>query len=208
MNDAVDAAVEAQREYLNRSMHDRACYVQAIRDVVLDQENLKYISRLAVEETGMGGYEYKLIKNRLAAVKTPGIEDLTTDAMSGDDGLTLPWMAMGAVGLVSVTAHVAPNLFRALIDAVVAQDLVEAQRLHLELAPIVRAHHGSRPRLRGRQGDSRLAGRAGPADRSPAARALRTGGAGRHARGPDDLQPCPHPEKRINFYSASFIRPG
>ena len=88
MNDAVDAAVEAQREYLNRSMHDRACYVQAIRDVVLDQENLEYISRLAVEETGMGGYEYKLIKNRLAAVKTPGIEDLTTDAMSGDDGLT------------------------------------------------------------------------------------------------------------------------
>ena len=50
MNDAVDAAVEAQREYLNRSMHDRACYVQAIRDVVLDQENLEYISRLAVEE--------------------------------------------------------------------------------------------------------------------------------------------------------------
>ena len=44
MNDAVDAAVEAQREYLNRSMHDRACYVQAIRDVVLDQENLEYIS--------------------------------------------------------------------------------------------------------------------------------------------------------------------
>ena len=43
MNDAVDAAVEAQREYLNRSMHDRACYVQAIRDVVLDQENLEYI---------------------------------------------------------------------------------------------------------------------------------------------------------------------
>ena len=99
MNDAVDAAVEAQREYLNRSMHDRACYVQAIRDVVLDQENLEYISRLAVEETGMGGYEYKLIKNRLAAVKTPGIEDLTTDAMSGDDGLTLvEYSPFGVIG--------------------------------------------------------------------------------------------------------------
>ena len=71
----------------------------------------------------------------------------TTDLhyYSGDDGLTLPWMAMGAVGLVSVTAHVAPNLFRALIDAVVAQDLVEAQRLHLELAPIVRATMGRAP---------------------------------------------------------------
>ena len=72
MNDAVDAAVEAQREYLNRSMHDRACYVQAIRDVVLDQENLEYISRLAVEETGMGGYEYKLIKNIEIAARQGG----------------------------------------------------------------------------------------------------------------------------------------
>ena len=104
MNDAVDAAVEAQREYLNRSMHDRACYVQAIRDVVLDQENLEYISRLAVEETGMGGYEYKLIKNRLAAVKTPGIEDLTTDAMSGDDGLTLvEYSPFGVIGSITPT---------------------------------------------------------------------------------------------------------
>ena len=57
---------------------------------------------------------------------------------------------MGAVGLVSVTAHAAPALFRALIDAVVAQDLVEAQRLHLELTPIVRATIG-RARLRCRQ---------------------------------------------------------
>lgn len=65
----------------------------------------------------------------------------TTDLQyySGDDGLTLPWMSVGAVGLVSVTAHVAPLLFRELIDAVVAQDLVTAQRIHLQLAPIVRA---------------------------------------------------------------------
>ena len=65
----------------------------------------------------------------------------TTDLQyySGDDGLLLPWMSIGAVGVVSVTAHVAPQLFRQLIDAVVAQDLVQAQRLHLELVPIVRA---------------------------------------------------------------------
>ena len=81
MNDAVEAAAEAQRKYLNCSMHDRAKYVQAIRDVVLEEENLDYISRLAVEETGMGGYEYKLVKNRLAATKSPGIEDLTTDCL-------------------------------------------------------------------------------------------------------------------------------
>lgn len=58
---------------------------------------------------------------------------------SGDDGLTLPWMSMGAVGLVGVTTHVAPQLFRQLIDAVVAQDLQTAQELYLQLAPVVQA---------------------------------------------------------------------
>ena len=106
MNDAVEAAAAAQREYLDRSMRDRAAYVQAIRDVVLDQENLEYISRLAVEETGMGGYEYKLIKNRLAATKTPGIEDLTTEAMSGDDGLTLvEYSPFGVIGAITPTTN-------------------------------------------------------------------------------------------------------
>lgn len=65
----------------------------------------------------------------------------TTDLQyySGDDGLTLPWMAVGAVGLVGVTSHVAPEAFRQLIDATVAGDLATAQKLHLELAPIIRA---------------------------------------------------------------------
>ena len=45
MNDAVEAAAAAQKKYMNCTMHDRAVYVQAIRDVVLNQENLEYISR-------------------------------------------------------------------------------------------------------------------------------------------------------------------
>lgn len=106
MNEAVEAAAAAQKQYLNCSMADRAKYVQAIRDVVLEEENLDYISRLAVEETGMGGYEYKLVKNRLAAVKTPGIEDLTTEAMSGDDGLTLvEYSPFGVIGSITPTTN-------------------------------------------------------------------------------------------------------
>ncbi len=54
MNDAVEAAAAAQKKYINCTMHDRAAYVQAIRDVVLKQENLEYISRQSAEETGMG----------------------------------------------------------------------------------------------------------------------------------------------------------
>ncbi|WBL18709.1 4-hydroxy-tetrahydrodipicolinate synthase [Citricoccus sp. NR2] len=58
---------------------------------------------------------------------------------SGDDGLTLPLMAAGAVGVVSVTAHVATAGYRRLVDAMHAQDLSTARAVHFELDPIQRA---------------------------------------------------------------------
>ncbi|MEC5200711.1 4-hydroxy-tetrahydrodipicolinate synthase [Arthrobacter sp. PL16] len=61
------------------------------------------------------------------------------DVYSGDDGLTLPWMAAGAVGVVSVSAHVATAAFRALVDAAAAGDLAEARRVHFQLDPVIRA---------------------------------------------------------------------
>ncbi|MHA7282389.1 4-hydroxy-tetrahydrodipicolinate synthase [Arthrobacter sp. TMS2-4] len=61
------------------------------------------------------------------------------DVYAGDDGLTLPWMAAGAVGVVSVSAQVATAAFRALVDAAAAGDLAEARRIHFELDPVVRA---------------------------------------------------------------------
>ncbi|ALE05335.1 dihydrodipicolinate synthase [Arthrobacter sp. ERGS1:01] len=64
------------------------------------------------------------------------------DVYSGDDGLTLPLMAAGAVGLVSVTAHVATKAFRALIDAAAAGDFATARRIHFELDPVIRAAMG------------------------------------------------------------------
>lgn len=70
---------------------------------------------------------------------TEVMETTDLDYYSGDDGLTLPWLAMGAVGLVGVTSHVAPEHFRQLIDATVTGDLATAQKLHLDLAPVVRA---------------------------------------------------------------------
>lgn len=58
---------------------------------------------------------------------------------SGDDGLTLQWMALGAVGLVGVTTHVATRRFRQLIDAVNANDFATARKINFELEPVVRA---------------------------------------------------------------------
>ncbi|WP_154605210.1 MULTISPECIES: 4-hydroxy-tetrahydrodipicolinate synthase [Arthrobacter] len=64
------------------------------------------------------------------------------EVYSGDDGLTLPLMAAGAVGLVSVSAHIAPQKFRALIDAAAAGDFGTARRLHFDLDPVIRAAMG------------------------------------------------------------------
>lgn len=106
MDDAINAAAEAQKKYLGCAMRDRAEYIKAIREVVLKKENLEYMAREGAEETGMGNYEHKIIKNRLAAEKTPGIEDLVTDALSGDDGLTLVELSpFGVIGAITPTTN-------------------------------------------------------------------------------------------------------
>ena len=58
---------------------------------------------------------------------------------SGDDALTLPWMALGAAGLVGVTTHVDTPRYRSLVDAVLDADLETARRINAELLPVVRA---------------------------------------------------------------------
>ena len=106
MEDAIEAAAAAQKKYLTYSMQDRARFVKAIREATLKDETLDYISRKAVEETGMGDYASKMIKNRLAAEKTPGTEDLVTEAMSGDDGLTLvEYSPFGVIGSITPTTN-------------------------------------------------------------------------------------------------------
>lgn len=106
MEDAIEAAAAAQKKYLTYSMQDRARFVKAIREATLKDETLDYISRKAVEETGMGDYSSKMIKNRLAAEKTPGTEDLVTEAMSGDDGLTLvEYSPFGVIGSITPTTN-------------------------------------------------------------------------------------------------------
>lgn len=61
------------------------------------------------------------------------------DVYSGDDGLTLPLMAAGAVGVVSVSGHVAPRTYRELVDAANAGDFATARAKHFALDPIQRA---------------------------------------------------------------------
>ena len=58
---------------------------------------------------------------------------------SGDDALTLPMLAVGAVGVVSVASHLAGPEIRAMIRAFLAGDLAEALALHEQLLPLCKA---------------------------------------------------------------------
>jgi 4-hydroxy-tetrahydrodipicolinate synthase len=75
-------------------------------------------------------------------VKVSRIIENTVDedfvVLSGEDGLTLPLMCMGAVGVISVVANVVPEKMVDLVNAVKNNDLKTAQALHYELAPLTR----------------------------------------------------------------------
>ena len=59
--------------------------------------------------------------------------------LCGDDDLTLPSIALGAQGVISVVANVAPRKTVAMVNAMLKGDLEKARSLHYELAPLVRA---------------------------------------------------------------------
>ncbi|MHA3724127.1 4-hydroxy-tetrahydrodipicolinate synthase [Leucobacter sp. HY1910] len=58
---------------------------------------------------------------------------------SGDDANVLPHLAIGAAGVIGVTANIAPAPYREMIDAVNRADLAAATRQHMLLEPLVRA---------------------------------------------------------------------
>jgi 4-hydroxy-tetrahydrodipicolinate synthase len=55
---------------------------------------------------------------------------------SGDDSLTLPMMAVGAQGVVSVVSHVAGREIAEMIAAFVGGDVARAATLHIRLLPL------------------------------------------------------------------------
>ncbi len=96
MNAAIAAAKEAQTVVRKMSMDQREQILRIIRRKI--KQNAETMARMGVEETGMGNVGDKILKHHLVADKTPGTEDITTTAWSGDRGLTL--VEMGPFGVI------------------------------------------------------------------------------------------------------------
>ncbi|MCX7029008.1 MAG: aldehyde dehydrogenase EutE [Spirochaetes bacterium] len=96
---AVKAAAAARLELAALPLDVRRRLLDAMRRAVL--ETNESLSREAVAETGLGNVPDKVAKNTLAALKTPGVEDVEPVAWSDEHGLTLmeraPWGVIGAI---------------------------------------------------------------------------------------------------------------
>lgn len=57
--------------------------------------------------------------------------------ISGDDSLTLPIIALGGDGLISVASNEVPNAMSRMVDLALTGDLAEARKLHYQLLPLM-----------------------------------------------------------------------
>lgn len=64
---------------------------------------------------------------------------------SGDDALNLPWLAMGAVGFISVWGHLAAGQLRDMLTAFASGDVATARKINVTLGPL----SGAQSRLGG-----------------------------------------------------------
>ena len=104
MNDAIDAAWKAQKKLYDMSVEEKEEIISAIRRLIL--EEAETLAKLGVSETGMGRVEHKILKHRYVAQKTPGTEDLVTEAITGDKGLTLLELApFGVIGAMTPSTN-------------------------------------------------------------------------------------------------------
>jgi 4-hydroxy-tetrahydrodipicolinate synthase len=59
--------------------------------------------------------------------------------LSGDDAMTLPLMALGGEGVISVISNVVPAKVKAMVSACVNCNFDEARKIHFELLPFIKA---------------------------------------------------------------------
>jgi 4-hydroxy-tetrahydrodipicolinate synthase len=71
------------------------------------------------------------------------IMDIIRDApkdfrvLSGDDAITLPVIALGGDGVVSVVSNEAPSMMSGIVNAALAGNLAEAKAIHYRLLPLM-----------------------------------------------------------------------
>jgi len=123
VDDAVAAAGQAHRELMGLPLALRERMIEMLRSSML--ENAEALARMAHEETGLGRWEDKVIKNRLVTRKTPGTEVLQPLTYTGDRGMTLIERApFGVIGAITPTTNPTSTIICNTIGMVAAGNAV------------------------------------------------------------------------------------
>ena len=98
-DEAVAYSKKAYSLYAALRLEDRKRVIESLKRDILP--HVAEIAMMNVEETSLGNVDDKIVKINLALEKTPGVEDLITEAQTGDEGMTLselsPWGIICAV---------------------------------------------------------------------------------------------------------------
>ena len=104
MNEAIDAAERGYYAVRQMTVEQREKIIDEIRRLTLAEAPI--MAEMGVAETGMGRVDHKKLKHILVAEKTPGTEDIVSEAKTGDNGLTLTEMApFGVVGAITPSTN-------------------------------------------------------------------------------------------------------
>ena len=57
--------------------------------------------------------------------------------ISGDDGITLPLLACGAIGVISVVANAYPLLFSTMVNHCLNENYTDARPIHEKMLPVI-----------------------------------------------------------------------
>jgi propionaldehyde dehydrogenase len=123
INDAIDAAVEAHKAFMLISLETRKRIIENMRKTSLD--HVEILSKMAQEETGMGRWEDKVVKNKLGIFKTPGTEDVVPESFSDDYGLTIVEHApYGVIGSITPSTNPTVTIISNAIGMIAAGNTV------------------------------------------------------------------------------------
>ena len=104
VDEAVCAAHQAFLRFQQCPLKTRSAIISAIREELMPR--LTELAEESAKETGMGNKEDKYLKNKAALDNTPGIEDLTTTALTGDGGMVLfEYSPFGVIGSVTPSTN-------------------------------------------------------------------------------------------------------
>jgi aldehyde dehydrogenase len=123
IDQAVAAATIAYQAFGSMGLDGRRVIIEAVRHSML--EHAEHLARMAHQETHLGRFEDKIVKNRLVTTKAVGPEDLEVEAVSGSLGMMVTEFApFGVVAAITPVTNPTSTVINNTISIVSAGNAV------------------------------------------------------------------------------------